>query len=236
MTRHQPFTYLSIALAMAAACPEAAFAQAAADTLHACYVTASGTVYRIKATNAPANCVDAAHIAFTFNVMGPAGAAGATGPTGPAGATGPTGATGPAGPTGATGPTGPAGPAGPSAGVSGQTIVEQSASLPTGDDPTPVTTTDVPCPAGTKVLSGGFEIVGLPNVGAIPTFTGGSGVTVAVSVPSGGSANLGIRSRILFVLSSRPYISGSTTGWRTIMANDSEQIQPIKVFALCATG
>lgn len=208
--------------------PTALDAQTAADTVYACYVSASGTMYRIKATNAPASCVDVAHIAFTFNVKGPIGA------TGPAGPVGPVGPAGPAGVTGPIGPAGPAGPAGPSAGVSGQVIVEQSVNLPTGDDPTPVTTTDVPCPAGTKVLSGGFEIVGLPNIGSRLSVTSG-GNTVVVNTPSG-TVNLGVRSLIIFVLGSRPYISGSTTGWRTVVANDSEQIQPAKFYALCATG
>lgn len=101
-----------------------ASAQTASDTLHACYVPSSGTVYRIRAMNSPGACVAASHVQFSWNALGPkgdtgaAGATGAIGPAGPAGAigaagpAGATGATGAAGATGATGATGAIGPAG----------------------------------------------------------------------------------------------------------------------------
>src|SRR5687768_8957209 len=74
-----------------------ASAQTTTDTLHACYVPSSGTVYRIKSISAPTGCVDATHVQFSFNAKGPAGDVGPTGATGPkgeAGSVGPAGAAG----------------------------------------------------------------------------------------------------------------------------------------------
>ena len=66
-------------------------------TIDACYVPASGTVYRIDtpaspSPGAPKQCLSATHVAFGWNRAGPAG------PQGARGAIGPTGPTGPAGP------------------------------------------------------------------------------------------------------------------------------------------
>lgn len=136
----QRFLNRCIACVTLALGPTALGAQTAADTVYACYVSASGTMYRIKAANAPAACVDAAHVQFTFNVKGRDGA---TGPAGPAGAAGATGATGAPGAAGAQGPPG-------QNGVSGWEKVMASSSC--GASCTVVVT----CPAGKKVIGGGF--------------------------------------------------------------------------------
>lgn len=140
MSKPQRFLSRCIASVIFALAPTALSAQAAADTVYACYVSASGTMYRIKATNAPASCVDAAHVQFTFNVRGRDGA---TGPAGPAGAPGATGAPGAQGIAGAQGPAG-------QNGVSGWEKITSSSSC--GASCTVVAT----CPAGKKVIGGGF--------------------------------------------------------------------------------
>src|SRR5215213_6875617 len=73
--------------------PSMARAQAAtADTIRACYVPATGTIYRIRKTGLPNECVASSHVEFWWIASGGAnGATGATGPTGAAGATGATG-------------------------------------------------------------------------------------------------------------------------------------------------
>src|SRR5690242_806111 len=95
--------------------PALALAQAPApsDTVYACYVPATGTVYRIKVTGLPNACVANTHIEFSWlTASGVAAVSGATGATGVTGAIGATGATGAAGVTGATGATGPSGATG----------------------------------------------------------------------------------------------------------------------------
>lgn len=112
-------------LGLAALAPAAAHAQqvTATDTIRACYVPASGTIYRIGVAGGPTAC-HGGHVEMKWNVAGPAGAQGPAGPQGEAGAAGPVGPAGPqgeagpAGPKGDTGPKGDAGPAGPQ-GVAG---------------------------------------------------------------------------------------------------------------------
>ncbi|HEY6220749.1 MAG TPA: hypothetical protein VIV65_11910, partial [Gemmatimonadaceae bacterium] len=87
-----------------------------ADTIHACYVPATGTVYRIKAAGLPGACQASSHVEFWWlngGASGPEGATGANGPKGETGATGITGSTGATGVTGNTGVTGSTGPIGP---------------------------------------------------------------------------------------------------------------------------
>jgi hypothetical protein len=86
---------LSLTLAVAAAAPAVAAAQSPAPpaTIEACYVPASGTIYRINtaaspAPGAPNACLTPAHVRFTWNQQAPAGPAGAPGPQGPAGPAG----------------------------------------------------------------------------------------------------------------------------------------------------
>jgi hypothetical protein len=113
---------------------------------------------------------------------GPAGAPGPQGPKGDTGATGATGATGPQGPSGengapgAQGPAGPAGPAGPS-GVSGYERVQANFvqfSVAPGD----VMHNAVSCPAGKRVLGGGFVLDGSP-IGYVPAIMSSSATSDA---------------------------------------------------------
>src|ERR1041385_3201289 len=83
-------------------------AAAVGDSITACYVPASGTIYRIGLTGLPSSCLAASHIRFSWSSGGAAGATGATGSAGATGATGSAGATGATGSAGATGPTGSA--------------------------------------------------------------------------------------------------------------------------------
>src|SRR5687768_1611583 len=84
-------------------------AQATGRTLHACFVPAAGTVYRIREAGLPQACLATTHVAFSWNDQGIAGPAGAQGDAGPAGAVGPAGAAGSQGPAGPIGPAGLAG-------------------------------------------------------------------------------------------------------------------------------
>lgn len=90
--------------------------------------------------------------------QGPAGIDGKPGPIGPIGPTGPQGPPGPQGPAGPQGPTGPQGPPGPpgTPGVSGHEILQRAI----GPAQVPEQGIDVQCPAGKKVMGGGFEIRG----------------------------------------------------------------------------
>jgi collagen type VII alpha len=74
------------------------------------------------------------------------------GPTGPQGATGATGATGASGATGSSGATGPTGPNGLDSYVR---IVASSV-----NNSTTTKTVTATCPAGTRVLGGGFNMTG----------------------------------------------------------------------------
>ena len=98
-------------------------AVASDSTIAACFVPASGTIYRIELPGLPTSCLGTTHIRFTWHVRGPQGDPGAAGPTGPTGAAGATGTTGSAGATGATGPNGAPGATGAagSAGATGAT-------------------------------------------------------------------------------------------------------------------
>ena len=51
-----------------------------AQLIHACYVPASGTVYRIKAEGAKDACTGKKHVEFSWNAAGPAGPEGPRGP------------------------------------------------------------------------------------------------------------------------------------------------------------
>lgn len=89
--------------------------------------------------------------------MGATGAAGPQGPAGEQGPAGPQGATGAQGPSGPAGPQGPAGPEGPG-GVSGIERVVGTIPAPSlGINGNGSLTGAVACPAGKRVLSGGFE-------------------------------------------------------------------------------
>ena len=58
-------------LILTVALPNGARAQGApTDSLHACFVPASGTVYRIRAAGLPAACHSASHVPFSWNARG----------------------------------------------------------------------------------------------------------------------------------------------------------------------
>ena len=103
-----------LAVVAGAAIPSAARAQQAPadNTIRACYVPASGTIYRIGVAGAPTEC-RGGHIEMQWNVAGPAGTQGEAGPAGPVGPAGPWGPAGPVSPFGPAGPVSPGAPAGP---------------------------------------------------------------------------------------------------------------------------
>lgn len=108
-------------------------AQTSADTVRACYVPSSGTIYRVQATGTPTACAHASHVAFSFNMYGPEGPKGDPGDKGDKGDKGDTGNTG-------------------APGVSGWQLVTA-----TCENATSTCTLDVVCPTGKKVLGGGFR-------------------------------------------------------------------------------
>lgn len=185
-----------------AAIPSVVRAQQAAadDTIRACYVPASGTIYRIGVAGSPTAC-HGNHIEMKWNVAGPAGAQGVAGPQGEAGPAGPVGPAGPqgeagaagakgdpgpkgdagpAGPQGVAGPAGPAGPQGPQgpAGTGGlvpSVIVRDSVDLPPGRFGRAIAT----CPTGRTMIAGGFQFSFFDRastriVGSLPVFVAGS--------------------------------------------------------------
>lgn len=81
---------IAAALALVALLPAALPTTAEAQTLAACYIPKSGTVYRIQTPGAPTKCSQN-HVQFTWSVQGETGAQGAEGPAGPEGPQGPAG-------------------------------------------------------------------------------------------------------------------------------------------------
>ncbi|HET9002949.1 MAG TPA: hypothetical protein VFN39_03005 [Gemmatimonadaceae bacterium] len=194
-----------LAVVAGTAIPAAAGAQQAPaeNTIRACYVPASGTIYRIGVAGGPAEC-RGGHIEMQWNVAGPAGTqgpagpqgeagpAGPVGPAGPQGEAGPAGAkgdpgpkgdTGPAGPQGAAGPTGAPGPAGPqgpqgpagSGGLAPSMTVRDSVDIPPGRFGRAIAT----CPTGRTMIAGGFQFSFFDRaftriVGTLPLQTAGS--------------------------------------------------------------
>ena len=116
---------IAAALAFVALVPSVAQAQ----TLTACYVQKSGTVYRIKVDGSPAKCAQN-HVEFSWN------AAGQVGPQGP------------------QGPQGDVGPQGP-AGESGATGLERLNRVTIEIDPGDTRTVDIVCTSSSKVAIGG---------------------------------------------------------------------------------
>ncbi|HEX8851794.1 MAG TPA: hypothetical protein VF761_19860 [Gemmatimonadaceae bacterium] len=173
-----------ILLLLGVALPAGARAQTAPEpeTIRACYVPASGTIYRIGTEGGPSAC-RGGHIEMKWNIAGPAGAqgpagpqgeAGPAGPVGPAGPqgeagpagpkgdpgpkgdTGPAGAQGPAGPAGPTGPQGPQGiqgPPGPAGGAVTITVVRDSVDIAPGRFGRAIAR----CPSDKVLFSGGFQ-------------------------------------------------------------------------------
>ena len=72
------------AAALVALLPAAFPATAEAQTLAACYIPKSGTVYRIQTPGAPSKCSQN-HVQFTWSAQGETGPQGPEGPAGPEG-------------------------------------------------------------------------------------------------------------------------------------------------------
>ena len=152
------------------------------EIIRACYVPASGTLYRIGAPGLPTACRSSTHLELQWSVAGPegpagpkgdkgdpgatgaqgpagpAGAAGEAGPAGPAGAkgdAGPQGPAGPAGPVGPQGPAGPTGPQGPAGSGSGYTFETRRISHSIRGGTTSSLT--VYCLTGAHIISGGVD-------------------------------------------------------------------------------
>ncbi len=170
--------------ALPALLPSAVEGQSAPQTepkiIRACYVPASGTVYRIKEPGSPQNCNSSQHVEFSWNEQGIRGETGPQGPVGPQGEIGPvgnqgeTGPQGPVGPQGEIGPGGPQGETGPQgpAGLSGLRVVIRDITI-RGAIERSYMRVYLSCPAGQKGIAGGAGHVAA-NSGALDIVTAAS--------------------------------------------------------------
>lgn len=185
--------------------PSLAFAQApsppAAGTadeeeLMACFVPASGTIYRIGIPGLPQNCLSTNHVRFSWHLRGPqgmagpAGVQGAPGNAGPAGPVGAVGSVGPQGTQGYVGPAGPQGIAGPAGAAGPQgppgndgAVSPAGAQGPQGND-------GPAGPAGSQGIQGIAGPAGAPGP-AGPAGPAGSTRVVGATVTSAAGANTG---------------------------------------------
>ena len=160
------------ALVLLATFPSTARAQqtSAPEVIRACFVPASGTIYRIGVSGGPTAC-RGGHVEMQWNAGGPAGTPGPAGEQGPAGPAGPAG---PQGPQGDPGPQGPPGPAGSGTALAPLTVRDSTDILP-GRFGRAIAT----CPTGTTLLGGGFQFSFFDRaftkiVGSLPVQTSGS--------------------------------------------------------------
>jgi hypothetical protein len=160
--------------------PAAESVEPSAHLLYACYVPASGTVYRIRGEGLRESCASQDHVEFSWDAEGPPGPEGPQGPQGPQGPEGPQGAQGPQGPQGPEGPQGPQGPAGED-GVSGRQVVV-GAQLPLSSGQTG--SESAVCPSGTLPLGGGFQ-TSHPSVSVFRSWPTTTGWTITGSNSSG---------------------------------------------------
>jgi hypothetical protein len=164
---------VGIAAALLIVDVESSAAQSSSQ-LFACYVPATGLVYRVREAGLPSDCTGPVsgpnqHVLFSWSAQGPEGPVGAQGPPGPQGPDGPMGPVGPQGERGATGAQGPAGPQGTigpqgpqgvpgapgapgAAGISGFEIVRVDSPPAVQQQPY---TVEVVCPAGKMAISSG---------------------------------------------------------------------------------
>lgn len=213
--------------------------------LNACYrATQNAAVYRTQTTTTPAQCVDALHVAFSWNHAGPPGPPGPQGPQGATGAAGPVGPAGPGngapGPVGPTGPQGPQGPAGPTGAIGAAGAVGPAG--PAG-------------PQGPKGAAGPPGAQGAQGPQGYTGFNGGltAGVittrTSTVSIPANSrlypsvlctSSERSIGGHVapgsleIFTLGSRPY-SGflGVQGWWFNLANYNATAVSVTVAVTC---
>ena len=101
-------------------------------------------------------------------VAGRIGPAGAAGPAGPAGPQGPKGEAGPQGPAGEKGATGAQGPAGPQ-GVAGSAGITEAYSAHVTVPAGAFRFTEAVCPAGKRVLGGGYTVENVGEAMLVPT-------------------------------------------------------------------
>ena len=142
----------------------------AGGVIDACYESRTG-VLRLIDAEAGKRCLSRETL-ISWNEKGDPGPPGPQGPTGPKGDQGETGPVGPQGPTGSQGPPGPAG----SPGVSGWEIVTNRR----GDVPyNGYATVTADCPAGKKVVGGGFGVGSAEVVESAPSINGTSWVAEA---------------------------------------------------------
>jgi hypothetical protein len=160
------------------ALPNKLAAQSGPTVLYGCYVPNSGTAYRIKADGLPTECRSKNHVQFTWSLQGPPG---------------PQGPVGPAGPQGVAGPSGP---------LSGRVLVTAQGTAPSNS----IGTASATCPAGKKVLGGGF--------------TGLTGNTTRVSHSSPKPTPTGV----------------SDTAWEVILYNSDAFPLVFTVYAICANA
>lgn len=185
-TPYRAFPFLMVLCALAAVSVPEAAAQSSPPVLYACYAPNSGSVYRIKEPNTPAECSSKQHVEFSWNHGGPQGPHGPVGPEGlqgPQGSQGPVGIQGPVGPEGSQGPKGPAGPqgpegaAGPVGSVSGWEVVTSQAITIAGLEL--LTMQVLRCPAGKHAFSGGLQSnhnsVDIIKLGTLPPYQGREG-------------------------------------------------------------
>lgn len=119
-----------------------------------CYSKKDGTLRVIDASSATCKTGEAA---LTWNQTGPQGPKGDPGPQGPKGDQGPQGPQGPKGDMGPIGLQGVPGPQGPQGTITGPGYVEAFAN--SGFEGMPLTWVEATatCPAGKRVISGGFD-------------------------------------------------------------------------------
>ena len=217
------------AAAFSLALAATAGAQAPPATIDACFVPASGTLYRIDtqtspAPGAPKTCLSPLHTKLTWNQQGPAGPAGPTGLQGAVGSSGAPGPVGAAGADGSSGPPGASGPIGPQ-GPNGK-------AGPPG--PTGATGAQGPQgPQGQQGQQGQQGAQGLSGTSNAKLYVAGQSgnafqglvVNPVVNCPSGQFALGGGVAVISFtgappaLLQSRPELTnGRPTGWRIFMS------------------
>lgn len=153
IVRRCPTGALIAAILLVGGAPSLARAQQAPEPeiIRACYVPASGTIYRIGVEGGPTSC-RGGHIEMSWNVSGPAGPAGAPGPKGEDGAPG------------------AAAPA-----FHPVSVVRDSVDLAPGRFGRAIAT----CPSTLKMLAGGFQFSFFDRaftkvVGSLPVSVGGS--------------------------------------------------------------
>lgn len=122
-----------------------------------CYAKRDGSVRIID--TATAQC-KANETALAWNQTGPQGPKGDTGPQGPKGDQGPAGPQGPKGDIGPTGYQGPTGPQGPQGSIAAPGYEQVWARAEAESSLTWVEATAT-CPAGKRVVSGGFDQAGV---------------------------------------------------------------------------